>query len=80
MCLQENTCARVSLLIKLQAKSYNVIKKGTMAQVLSCEICDIFKKTFSADQLRATASEECLNPSSNATIEHCNTFLFRYVQ
>ena len=33
---QENTCARVSFLIKLQA----------LAQVFSCEVCEIFKKSF----------------------------------
>ena len=35
----ENTCARVSFLIKLQARS--------LAQVFSCEFCKISKKTFS---------------------------------
>ena len=34
---QENSCARVSLLIKLQAKACNFIKKGTLAKVFSCE-------------------------------------------
>ena len=36
---QENTCAIVSFLIKLPAK------KETMAQVFSCEFCEISKKT-----------------------------------
>ena len=36
---QENTCARVSFLIKLQACDF--IKKGTLAQVFSCEFCEI---------------------------------------
>ena len=40
---QENTCARVSFLIKLQA---NFIEKETLAQLFSCEFCEIFKKTF----------------------------------
>ena len=40
---QENTCARVSFLIKLQA---NFIEKETPAQLFSCEFCEIFKKTF----------------------------------
>ena len=34
---QENSSARVSLLIKLQAKACNFIKKGTLAKVFSCE-------------------------------------------
>ena len=40
---QENTCARVSFLIKPR----NFVKKGTLAQVLSCEFCEISKNTFS---------------------------------
>ena len=42
---QENNCARVSFLIKLQA--CNFIKKETLAQVFSCEFCEISKNTFS---------------------------------
>ena len=36
---QENTCARASFLIKL-------IKKEILAQVFSCEFCEISKNTF----------------------------------
>ena len=36
---QENTCVRVSFLIKLQ-------NKETLAQVFSCEFCEISKNTF----------------------------------
>ena len=36
---QENTCARASLLIKF-------IKKETLAQVFSCEFCEMFKNAF----------------------------------
>ena len=43
---QENTCARVSFLIKLQA-ACNFIKKETLAQVFSCEFCEISKNTYS---------------------------------
>ena len=45
---QENTCARVSFLIKLQASAsaINFIKKETLAQVFSCEFCEIPKNTF----------------------------------
>ena len=35
---QENSCARVCFLIKLQAEACNVIKKETLAQVFSCEL------------------------------------------
>ena len=44
---QENTCARVPFLIKLQVSSCNFIKKETPGQVFSCEFCEIFKNTFS---------------------------------
>ena len=54
---QENTCARVSFLIKLQASAClhqasgirhvcNFIKKQILAQVFSCEFCEIFKNTI----------------------------------
>ena len=39
---QKNSCARVSILIK---KDFG--KKQTLAQVFSCEFCEIFKNTFS---------------------------------
>ena len=43
---QENTCARASFLIKLQASVSNFIKKETLAQVFSCEFCEVFKKSM----------------------------------
>ena len=39
---QENNCARVSFLIKLQAEACNFTGKETLAQVFSCEFCKIF--------------------------------------
>ena len=33
-------------LMKLQTEACNFIKKETLAQVLSCEFCEIFKNTF----------------------------------
>ena len=46
---QENTCARVSFLIKLQAEACNCnfIKKETLAQVFSYKFFEISKNTFS---------------------------------
>ena len=38
---QENTCARVSFLGKLQVSFCNFVKKETLAQVLLCEFCEI---------------------------------------
>ena len=46
---QENTCARVSFLLK---KKINFIKKETLAQVLSCKFCKISKNTFSENTSR----------------------------
>ena len=43
---QENTCARVSFLIKLRALACNFIKKETLGQVFCCEFCGIFKSTY----------------------------------
>ena len=53
----ENTCIRVSF----YAEACNFIKKETLAQVFSCEFCDIFKNTyFTAGSLSvwATASAQ----------------------
>ena len=50
---KENTCARVSFLIKLQVSACSSIKKETLEQVFSCEICEIFKNTsFPTEHLR----------------------------
>ena len=56
----ENTCARVSFLIKLQASG--LIKKETLAQVFSCfaKFCKISKNTSFPEQLRTTASNYSL--------------------
>ena len=43
---QENTCARVSFLIKLQPQDCNFIEKETLAQVISCEFREISKNVF----------------------------------
>ena len=34
------------------------LKKETLAQVFSCEFCEIFKSTFFTEHLRATASDD----------------------
>ena len=48
---QENTCARFSFLIKLQAGE-------TLAHVSSCEFCEIFKNTFFYRTLLVAASDQ----------------------
>ena len=45
----EKTYARVSFLIKLQA--CNFIKKETLAQMFSCEFCEVVKNTFFIEHL-----------------------------
>ena len=56
----ENTCAKVSLLIKLQAEACNFIKKETLTQVFSCEFCKISENTFSYRTPPMAASKETL--------------------
>ena len=48
---QENTCVRVSSLM-----ACNFLKKETLAQVFSCEFCEISKNTFFTGHLWTTAS------------------------
>ena len=52
---QENTCARASFLIRPEA--CNFIKKETLAQVFSCEFCEISKNTFYYKTSLVAASE-----------------------
>ena len=47
---QENTCARVPLLIK-KPQACNFIETETVAQVFSCEFCKISKNTFLTEDL-----------------------------
>ena len=53
---QENTCVIVYFSIKLQAHTCNFVKKETLAQVFSCEFCEISKNNFFTEHLWATAS------------------------
>ena len=64
---QENICAWVSFLIKLQAPARNFIKSETLAQVFSCEFCNISKNAFS-----------CRTPPVAASVHlHFRTLSFR---
>ena len=53
---QENTCARVSFLIKLP-QACNLIKKESLSTLFFCEFCEISKNTFSHRTLLVAASE-----------------------
>ena len=55
---QENTCARVSFLITLQASGCNFIKKEALAQALFLEFCEISKNTVSYKTPLVAASED----------------------
>ena len=48
-------------LIKLQASDLQLYGKETLAQVFSCEFCEIFKNTFFTGHLWATASGYKIN-------------------
>ena len=50
--LQERTCARVSFLIKLLGSDLQLHQKKRLAQVFSCELCEISKNTFFTEHLR----------------------------
>ena len=60
---QENTCARVPFLIKLQVEACNFIRKETLTQVFSCKFCEIFKNTFCTEHLLANDSVRVISPS-----------------
>ena len=61
---KENSCARVSFLIKLQPKGCNLIKTETLAQMFSCEFYEISKKTYFTEYLRMTSSVRSVSVSS----------------
>ena len=66
--LQENICAGVSSLIKLQA--CNFIKKETPAQVCSCEFREISKNTFSYRKPPVAVSEKG-DSSNRQNMDRC---------
>ena len=62
---QENSCVRVSFLIKLQIEAYNFIKKETLAQVFYCEFCKFSENTFSYRTYLVAASGKDTNTWNN---------------
>ena len=79
---QENTCARVFILMKLQ-EACNFIKIETLAQVFSCEFCKISKNTFSYRTPQMAASVLFLKVVSKTTFiylvgytKYCETATF----
>ena len=53
---QENTCTRVSFLIKLHTPGLQLYWKETLVQVFWCEFCEISRNTLFAEHLWTTAS------------------------
>ena len=60
----------------MQAWPATLLKKETLAQVFSCEFCEISKNIFFTEQLRATAS--VLN-TSHLSLKVGTTCLFEAV-
>ena len=56
---QENTCG--SLFFNKVAEACYFVKKETLAQVFSCEFCEISKNTFSYRTSPVAASEMSLH-------------------
>ena len=53
--LLENTCARVSFLIKLQAAPETLFKKEFLAQLFYSEFCEFFKDSYFEKYLQTTS-------------------------
>ena len=60
-------------------ETYNLIKKETLAEVFSCEFCEISKNTFFTEYLRATASERYLAFKDCGSLNIFVKFLKRYL-
>ena len=63
--LQENNCATASFSTMLLPSACAIIKKETLTQVLSCEFCEIFKKTYSTEHRRDTVNKQALKQTNS---------------
>ena len=79
---QENTCGRVSFLIKLQVQVCNFIKKETLVLVFSCEFCEISKNNFLTEHLWTTALWITLPSFSGVNLPtvQCDSFFFNWLE
>ena len=68
---QENTCARDSFLINLHL---NFIEKESLAQVFSCEFCEISKNTFFYRTPLVAASVDSITATSLKFINNVRTY------
>ena len=71
----ENTCAGVSFLISGRTRPATLLKKQTLAQTFSFEICKIFKKTFFYRAPQVTASEMWINQTHHCLQSVRNVFI-----
>ena len=62
---QESACARVSFLKKWQDSGLNFVKKQTLAQLFSCELCEMSKNTILHRTPLVAASEIQQNSLEN---------------
>ena len=88
--ISQNSQARISFLIKLQAPACNFIKNETLAQVFSYAFCEISKNTFFTEHLRKTASvplkttnepseSDSQESDSRIFLNYSEYFIFDYV-
>ena len=54
---QENICARMLLLIEINSADLQLHWKHSLAQVFSCNVCEICRNTFFAEHDREAASD-----------------------
>ena len=70
------TCTGVSFLIMVQAEGSNIVEKEAVAQVFSCEICDIFKsKFYIMKRLRWLHFSGCITKFQNIFFKLQNIFV-----
>ena len=74
---QKNTFVRVSFnkVAGLRPHACNFIKKESLAQVFSCEFCQIPKNTFFTDDFRTSASVVC-DEENTLLLRTCNLLLY----
>ena len=73
---QENPCARLSFLIKLQASACSFIIRETQAQVFSLDFCEISKNTFFTEYLWTTTPKNIHGlTENNQGVGHISIFV-----
>ena len=70
----KHLCQRLffNKVVGLRPQACNFIKKETLAQVFSCEFCEISKDTFFTEHFQATASMFCSLELTDLAESHQN--------